>query len=77
MKKHEQCYLGMDVSKNWVDITLMKVIDYQKQPALTERFDNSEAGIKALDKWLRKQQVLFDDNSLLVVENTGVYHRLI
>src|SRR3954453_10835320 len=77
MKKDLKCYLGMDISKNWVDITLMKVIDHQKQPAQTERFDNSEAGMKALDKWLRKQQVSFDDSSLLVVENTGVYHRLI
>lgn len=33
--------------------------------------------MKALDQWLGKQEVPFDDNSLLVVENTGVYHRLI
>src|SRR3954462_15789676 len=77
MKKDVKCFLGMDVSKLWVDITLMKVVDHHKQPAATERFDNSEAGIKALDKWLRKQQVSFNDNSLLVIENTGVYHRLI
>jgi transposase len=77
MKKDVKCYLGMDVSKLWVDITLMKVVDHQKQAPTTERFDNTEAGIKVLDKWLRKQQVPFDDNSLLVVENTGVYHRLI
>src|SRR4051794_18982764 len=77
MKKDVKCYLGMDVSKLWVDITLMKVIDYHKQPTLTERFDNSEAGMKTLDKWLGKHQVPFDDNSLLIVENTGVYHRLI
>jgi hypothetical protein len=77
MKKDVKCFLGMDVSKLWVDITLMRVVDHQKQPATTERFGNSEAGIKALDKWLRKQQVPFDDNSLLVIENTGVYHRLI
>jgi transposase len=77
MKKDVKCFLGMDVSKSWVDITLMKVIDHQKQAATTERFDNSEAGMKAMDKWLKKQQVSFDDNSLLVIENTGVYHRLI
>src|SRR3954463_10358325 len=77
MKKDIKCYLGMDVSKLWVDITLMQVVDHQKQAPLTERFDNSEAGMKALDKWLRKHQVSFDDNSLLVIENTGVYHRLI
>lgn len=77
MKKDVKCYLGMDVSKLWVDITLMHVVDHHKQPVVTERFDNTEAGIKVMDKWLRKHQVPFDDNSLLVVENTGVYHRLI
>src|SRR3954451_1163623 len=77
MKKDVKCYLGMDVSKLWVDITLMRVVDHQKQPAATERFDNTEAGMKALDKWLRKHQAPFDDNSLLVIENTGVYHRLV
>jgi len=77
MKKDVKCYLGMDISKLWVDVTLLHVVDHQKQPTTTERFDNTETGIKALDKWFRKQQVPFDDNSLLVVENTGVYHRLI
>ena len=69
--------MGMDVSKLWVDITVMCVLNHQKQPAACERFDNTTAGIKALDKWLKKQQVSFDENSLLVIENTGVYHRLV
>ena len=60
MKKDVKSFLGMDVSKLWVDITLMKVVDHQKQPATSERFDNNEAGIKALDKWLRKHQVPFN-----------------
>lgn len=77
MKKDVKSYLGMDVSKLWVDITLMREVDHQKQPTTTERFDNTEAGMKAMDKWLRKHQVTFDSNSLLVVENTGVYHRLV
>lgn len=70
-------YLGMDVSKLWVDITLMCVIDHEKQPAITQRFDNDHAGMKVLIKWLKKHLVTFDENSLLVVENTGVYHRLV
>jgi transposase len=77
MKKEMRFYLGMDVSKLWVDITVMCVLDHQKQPAVCERFDNTAAGMKALDKWLKKQQVSFDENSLLVIENTGVYHRLV
>lgn len=70
-------YLGIDVSKLWFDITLMCVADGQKQPPLGERFDNTEVGLKSLGKWLKKYQVSFDDNSLLVIENTGLYHRLI
>ena len=44
---------------------------------VTERFDNNAAGMKMLGKWLKQQQVSFDDNSLLVIENTGVYHRIV
>ncbi len=77
MKKLVRFYLGMDVSKLWIDITIMSVTDHQKQPRVSERFDNNEAGLKLLDKWLKKHKVSFDENSLLVIENTGVYHRLI
>ncbi len=77
MKKQVRFYLGMDVSKLWFDITIMCVIDHQKQAVITERFDNDLAGLKLLDKWLKKNKVSFDNNSLLVIENTGVYHRLI
>ena len=70
-------YLGMDVSKLWVDIALMVVLDHQKQPMISERFDNDQAGMKAMNKWLKKQKVAFNENSLLVIENTGVYHRLV
>lgn len=77
MKKQKRFYLGMDVSKLWVDITIMCVVDHHRQPTISERFDNTEVGLKLLDKWLRKHKVSFDENSLLVIENTGVYHRLI
>src|SRR5215210_7447901 len=77
MKKEVKFYLGMDVSKLWVDITLMCVVDHKKQSTIAERFDNDVAGLKALHKWLKKHKVSFDENSLLVIENTGVYHRLI
>ncbi len=77
MKKEVKFYLGMDVSKLWVDITLMCVVDHKKQPTIAERFDNNANGIKSLHKWLKKHKVSFDGNSLLVIENTGVYHRLV
>src|SRR5215210_1970455 len=77
MKKEMRFYLGMDVSKLWVDIAVMSVVNHEKQPVVCERFDNTVPGMKELDKWLKKYQVSFDENSLLVIENTGVYHRLV
>ena len=70
-------FLGIDVSKPYFDVSILKVINHQKQDIQTERFDNCVQGIKAFDKWLRKQQVTFDENTLLVIENTGIYHRLL
>jgi transposase len=77
MHKDVKFYLGIDVSKPWFDISLMTVIDHRKQPMLTQRFDNTHEGIKQLDKWLKGQGLTFNEDSLLVIENTGVYHRLI
>ena len=77
MKKEMKFYLGMDVSKLWVDVTVLAVLNHEKQPMVTERFDNSASGMKDFGKWLKKHQVSFDENSLLVIENTGVYHRLV
>jgi len=77
MSKEMKFYLGIDVSKSWFDISIMVVTDHQKQPMQTHRFDNTADGIRQLDKLLKKYNVSFDENSLLVIENTGVYHRLI
>jgi len=77
MQKDVKFYLGIDVSKLWFDLSLICVIDHKKCPMLTERFDNTSQGLGQLDKWLKDQQVAFNENSLVVIENTGVYHRLL
>ena len=76
-KDHTKNYLGIDVSKPWFDVSLLVVVDHVKQTMITERFDNSVTGMKLFKSWLKTMSVSFDDNSLLVIENTGVYHRLI
>jgi len=70
-------YLGIDVSKRWFDVSLMPVIDHVKQPIITKRFDNTSSGMNAFKSWLKTSGVTLDSNSLLVIENTGVYHRLL
>jgi len=53
----------------------MKVVDHQRQTVTTERFDNTPDGIALMHKLLVKQEVPFNEHSLLVIENTGIYHR--
>ena len=70
-------YLGIDVSKLGFDLSLLVLINHEKQAMITERFDNNSNGIKNMKQWLKKNNVSFDNNTLLVIENTGIYHRLI
>lgn len=70
-------FIGIDVSKPYFDVSLMAVVNHIKQPIETSRFDNNAAGIKAFDKWLKSHKATFDEQSLVVIENTGIYHRLI
>jgi len=75
MTTKTQFFIGIDVSKRWFDASLMVVVDHQKQAMKTGRFDNNEAGIRSFEKWLKLHRVSFGDQSLLVMENTGIYHR--
>jgi transposase len=77
MKKQTLFFIGIDVSKLWFDASLMAQIDFQKQAMQTERFDNTKDGLKKFHRWLKLNQVSFDRNTLVVVENTGIYHRLL
>jgi transposase len=70
-------YLGIDVSKLIFDVSLITVVNSLRQAAVISQFDNNAVGLKRFKKWLDEHQVSFDANSLLVIENTGIYHRLI
>lgn len=77
MKQKTKFFLGIDVSKPFFDVALMAVVDHEKQAIQTSHFDNSEAGMKSFWKWLKSSKVTMNENTLLVIENTGVYHRLL
>lgn len=77
MQKQQNSFLGIDVSKLTLDAALLNISDHHKQPLICQRFDNTPTGIKELHRWLKKAKVAFDDSTLLVIENTGVYHRLL
>ena len=77
MKNNIKYFIGIDVSKPFFDAALMPVINFQKQSIESANFENTELGLKAFEKWLRKHKVSFDQNTVLVIENTGIYHRLL
>lgn len=74
---NKQFFIGADVSKLTFDATVLIVIDHVKQPSETRKFDNTTVGLKAFEKWLKSFGISFHKNSILVVENTGIYHRLL
>lgn len=74
---NKKFFIGIDVSKPYFDAALMAVLDHVKQPVDTARFDNNAEGIKQFAKWLTGHGVKSNADSLVVIENTGIYHRLI
>ena len=77
MNAEPKFYIGIDVSKPYFDVSLMTVVDHVKQPVESERFENTTLGIKLFEKWLKAKKVSFNKNSIVVIENAGIYHRLI
>ena len=75
MTTNSKFFIGVDVSKLYFDAALMVVIDHVKQPIENGRFDNCGSGLKSFYKWLRSFKVTMDSNTLIVIENTGLYHR--
>ena len=69
-------FIGVDISKLYVDASLLTVVDHVKKEIVSERFENTHAGMKTFSKWLKNYKVSFNGNTLLVIENTGIYHRL-
>ena len=77
MHNNTQFFIGIDVSKPWFDAALLPVSNHQKKTMVNERFDNTVEGIKVFGKWLKNNKVTLTENTLLVIENTGIYHRLL
>lgn len=77
MQNNTKYFIGIDVSKPFFDAALMPVINHQKQTMESAHFENTELGLKSFEKWLKSHKVSFDQNTILVVENTGIYHRLL
>ena len=74
--KDTQFFIGIDISKPFFDAALMPVVQHQKKETICAKFDNNLEGLKKFHKWLKFNKVAFE-KTLLVIENTGIYHRLL
>ena len=70
-------YVGIDVSKLTLDAAIIIEKEGVKQAAISHQFSNDLEGMKTFEKWLTDLKVSFDKNSIVVIENTGIYHRVL
>ncbi len=71
MKKKFVHFMGVDVSKSWVDACLM--VNAEKSNIYQERFEQSKKGFATLKKWLLTLAGTQKEELLICVENTGLY----
>ena len=75
MNNTKQFFIGIDVSKLTFDAAMIMVENHQKGSILTARFENTAPGLKAFAKWLKANGLTTPASALVVMENTGFYHR--
>lgn len=78
MKKQSGIFcIGVDVSKLTLDVSLVWVEGHLRYVRGSITIDNTPEGLKELRRWLKQQGVSFNETTKLVMENTGMYHRLL
>src|SRR5436190_6526638 len=75
MKKNY--FVGIDVSKQTIDVAFTAQDDLQKTQPCWKIFSNNEHGLHQMKLWLQANHVPLNGDTLFVIENTGLYHRLV
>lgn len=73
MKK--KFFIGIDISKYTIDAAV--VADNKSERPQWKVFDNTAKGMLDFASWLKELAVPFTSDSIVVIENTGIYHRRI
>ncbi|MEJ7671968.1 MAG: IS110 family transposase [Chitinophagaceae bacterium] len=71
MKK--KFFIGIDVSKHTIDVAFIQ--PNQSDKPRWKVFDNTDPGLRLFSEWLKEHAIAFSNSSLIVIENTGIYHR--
>jgi transposase len=75
MKK--KYFVGIDVSKQTIDVAFIIQDGQQRTQPCWKIFTNNEHGFCQMKTWLQNNYVPFNEDTLFVIENTGLYHRLL
>lgn len=75
MKK--KFFIGIDVSKYTLDTAFIIVENNSFSAPVWKQFANTAEGLIELKKWLHQHQIPFNEQTIIVIENTGLYHRLL
>lgn len=64
-------FIGIDVSKSWIDVSVFNSSDLKKIEH--QRFDNETKGFNAMIKWIKSIHRPVKDEMLFCLEHTGIY----
>ena len=70
-------FIGIDVSKHTLDVAFIIHQSSSLCKPVWHQFNNTAAGLKLMHTWLKEQTVLLNAQCIVVIENTGIYHRLL
>lgn len=72
MSKLFKNFLGIDISKTWLDATLITTdADFK---AVHHQFGQTPAGYQSMLMWLHQHKAELDDETLVCMEYTGIYN---
>jgi transposase len=72
MSKLLKNFIGIDISKSYFDVALIKA-DHAGS-SIHHQFNQSESGYKKMLQWLKQQDVFIDSETLFCMEYTGLYN---
>jgi transposase len=70
-------FIGIDVSKHTLDTAFIIRNNDALSAPVWKQFTNTHSGLKEMKKWLLQMNVLLNQQAIIVIENTGIYHRLL
>lgn len=70
-------FIGIDVSKHTLDAAFVIHQQSSYSKPVWKQFDNTLQGLQQMKKWLTEMHVPLSDETIIVIENTGIYHRLL